>query len=131
VRLDTGRPAIAMAAHNSLVAKLAAEASFDPIWGSAFELSASYAAPDANLLSVDTDSGADAGDRRFRRGLQWAPRCASIIHNSQHETDRDTTDAEAIVGIEQQNGAEYSGSKHSAIEAALSDPLKAGTISRK
>src|SRR6266404_3849322 len=42
-RLRTDRPAIAMAAHNPLAAKLAAEAGFDAIWGSGFELSASYA----------------------------------------------------------------------------------------
>jgi phosphonopyruvate hydrolase len=53
-RLDPQRPAIAMAAHNPLAAKLAAKAGFDAIWGSGFELSASYAVPDANILSVDT-----------------------------------------------------------------------------
>ena len=53
-RLRTDRPAIAMAAHNPLAAKLAAQAGFDAIWGSGFELSASYALPDANILSVDT-----------------------------------------------------------------------------
>jgi phosphoenolpyruvate phosphomutase len=53
-RLRPDRPAIAMAAHNPLAAKLAAEAGFDAIWGSGFELSASYAVPDANILSVDT-----------------------------------------------------------------------------
>src|SRR5262245_56488485 len=53
-RLDPGRPAIAMAAHNPLTAKIAAEAGFDAIWGSGFELSASYAVPDADILSVDT-----------------------------------------------------------------------------
>jgi phosphonopyruvate hydrolase len=53
-RLRTDRPAIAMAAHNPLAAKLAAEAGVDAIWGSGFELSASYAVPDANILSVDT-----------------------------------------------------------------------------
>ena len=53
-RLDRERPALAMAAHNPLAAKLAAAAGFDAIWGSGFELSASYAVPDANILSVDT-----------------------------------------------------------------------------
>src|SRR5207237_5518953 len=42
-----------MAAHNPLAAKLAARAGFDAIWGSGFELSASYAVPDANILSMD------------------------------------------------------------------------------
>ena len=53
-RLIPERPAIAMSAHNPLSAKLAAEAGFDAIWGSGFELSATYAVPDANILSMDT-----------------------------------------------------------------------------
>lgn len=52
-RLDPARPALAMAAHNPLAAKLAAEAGFDAIWGSGFELSAAFAVPDANILSMD------------------------------------------------------------------------------
>lgn len=53
-KLNIHRPALAMAAHNPLSAKLAANAGFDAIWGSGFELSASYAVPDANILSMDT-----------------------------------------------------------------------------
>src|SRR5258708_17348812 len=53
-KLNVHRPALAMAAHNPLAAKLAAMAGFDAIWGSGFELSASYAVPDANILSMDT-----------------------------------------------------------------------------
>ena len=53
-RIDIHRPAIAMAAHNPLAAKLAANAGFDAIWGSGFELSASFAVPDANILSMNT-----------------------------------------------------------------------------
>lgn len=53
-KLDVRRPAVAMAAHNPLAAKLAAAAGFDAVWGSGFELSASYAVPDANILSMDT-----------------------------------------------------------------------------
>src|SRR6266853_4683163 len=53
-KLDVHRPALAMAAHNPLSAKLAANAGFDAIWGSGFELSASYAVPDANILSMGT-----------------------------------------------------------------------------
>jgi phosphonopyruvate hydrolase len=52
-KLDVRRPAVAMAAHNPLAAKLAAVAGFDAIWGSGFELSASYAVPDASILSMD------------------------------------------------------------------------------
>lgn len=49
------RPAIAMAAHNPLSAKLVAEAAgFDAIWASGFELSASYAVPDASIVSPST-----------------------------------------------------------------------------
>src|SRR6476646_2895334 len=53
-RLDPERPAIAMAAHNPLAAKLAAAAGFDAVWGSGFELSASYAVPDASILPMST-----------------------------------------------------------------------------
>jgi phosphonopyruvate hydrolase len=53
-KLDVRKPLLAMAAHNPLAAKLAANAGFDAIWGSGFELSASYAVPDANILSMDT-----------------------------------------------------------------------------
>ncbi|KAF1068645.1 phosphonopyruvate hydrolase [Variovorax sp.] len=52
--LDSGRLFTAMAAHNPLVAKLAEQAGFGGIWGSGFELSASYAVPDANILSMST-----------------------------------------------------------------------------
>src|ERR1700722_12909797 len=53
-KLDVRRPALAMAAHNPLAAKLAAHAGFDAIWGSGFELSASFAVPDASILSMST-----------------------------------------------------------------------------
>lgn len=53
-KLNAERPAIAMAAHNPLAAKLAAEAGFDAVWGSGFELSASYAVPDASILPMST-----------------------------------------------------------------------------
>jgi phosphonopyruvate hydrolase len=53
-KLNVQRPALAMAAHNPLAAKLAADAGFDAIWGSGFELSASYAVPDANILPMST-----------------------------------------------------------------------------
>ena len=53
-KLDVHKPALAMAAHNPLAAKLAANAGFDAIWGSGFELSASYAVPDANILPMGT-----------------------------------------------------------------------------
>ena len=48
-------PAIAMSAHNPLAAKLAAEAGFDAIWVSGFELSASYAVPDASILPMSVN----------------------------------------------------------------------------
>ena len=52
--LNTVDPAIAMAAHNPLAAKLAEEAGFGAVWVSGFELSASYAVPDANILPMGT-----------------------------------------------------------------------------
>ena len=63
-KIDVHRPAVAMAAHNPLAVKLAAGAGFDAIWGSGFELSASYAVPDANILSDGHPFGNDARDRR-------------------------------------------------------------------
>src|SRR3954447_13758985 len=53
-KLNVERPALAMAAHNPLSARLAADAGFDAIWGSGFELSASFAVPDANILPMGT-----------------------------------------------------------------------------
>ena len=52
--LDTRKPTIAMAAHNPLGAKLAQEAGFGAVWVSGFELSASYAVPDASILPMST-----------------------------------------------------------------------------
>ncbi|ALM82247.1 phosphonopyruvate hydrolase [Bordetella sp. N] len=52
--LASGELFTAMSAHNPLAAKLAEEAGFGGIWGSGFELSASYAVPDANILSSGT-----------------------------------------------------------------------------
>jgi phosphoenolpyruvate phosphomutase len=52
--LASGKLFTAMAAHNPLAAKLAEEAGFGGIWGSGFELAASYAVPDANILSMGT-----------------------------------------------------------------------------
>jgi phosphoenolpyruvate phosphomutase len=39
-------------AHNGLTARLAQEASFDAVWASGFEVSASFGVPDASLLSM-------------------------------------------------------------------------------
>ena len=52
--LNPGKPTIAMAAHNPLGAKLAQEAGFGAVWVSGFELSASYAVPDASILPMST-----------------------------------------------------------------------------
>lgn len=51
---DTGRPAVAMAAHSPLSAKLAEEAGFDAVWASGFELSALHAVPDASIVPMGT-----------------------------------------------------------------------------
>src|SRR5690348_11285774 len=53
-KLHVRKPTIAMSAHNPVPAKLAPIARFDAIWGSGFELSASYAVPDASILTMDT-----------------------------------------------------------------------------
>ena len=52
--LNRGELFTAMAAHNPMSAKLAEQAGFGGIWGSGFELSASHAVPDANILSMGT-----------------------------------------------------------------------------
>ena len=72
--LNPGRPAIAMAAHNPLAAKLAAEAGFEAIWGSGFELSASFAVPDASILPM----GAHLEMMRAMGEAQPAPVIADI-----------------------------------------------------
>lgn len=54
-RLNINKPAIAMAAHNPLAAKLAAQAGFGAIWVSGFEISASYAVPDASILPMSVN----------------------------------------------------------------------------
>jgi phosphonopyruvate hydrolase len=54
-KLASPRLAHAMAAHNPMAAKLAERAGFDAIWGSGFELSASYAVPDASLLPMSAN----------------------------------------------------------------------------
>lgn len=73
-RLTPHKPAIAMSAHNPLSAKLAAEAGFDAIWGSGFELSAAHAVPDASILSWDTHLAA----MRAMVEVQDAPVVADI-----------------------------------------------------
>src|SRR3954462_14022653 len=42
----------AMAAHSPLSAMVAAEAGFDAIWASGFELSAMYGVPDVSIVSM-------------------------------------------------------------------------------
>lgn len=64
--LDRRRPAVAMAAHNPLAAKLAAEAGFDAIWGSGFEFSASYAPRHQRLHPELSRSGRRSPPLPFR-----------------------------------------------------------------
>jgi phosphoenolpyruvate phosphomutase len=45
-------PILLIGAHNGLSSKLGEEAGFDAIWASGFEISASYAIPDANILTM-------------------------------------------------------------------------------
>jgi 2-methylisocitrate lyase-like PEP mutase family enzyme len=77
-KLDVARPAIAMAARNPLAAKLATDADFDAVWRNGFELSASYVAPDANILSKDIHLAMMPVLRRSRRPRRAAKE-ASII----------------------------------------------------
>jgi phosphoenolpyruvate phosphomutase len=45
-------PIVIVGAHNGLSARIGEEAGFDGLWASGFEISASYAVPDANILTM-------------------------------------------------------------------------------
>src|SRR4051812_13739845 len=45
-------PIVIIGAHNGLSGKIGEEAAFDGLWASGFEISASYAVPDANILTM-------------------------------------------------------------------------------
>jgi phosphoenolpyruvate phosphomutase len=45
-------PIVIIGAHNGLSGRIGEEAGFDGLWGSGFEISASYAMPDANILTM-------------------------------------------------------------------------------
>src|SRR5688572_3422854 len=45
-------PIVIIGAHNGISAKIGEEAGFDGLWASGFEISASYAVPDANILTM-------------------------------------------------------------------------------
>lgn len=51
-QLRSGNGLVAIGAHDGLSAKIGQNAGFDLIWGSGFEISASYGVPDANILSM-------------------------------------------------------------------------------
>ena len=57
----------AMAAHSPLSAMLAAEAGFDAIWASGFELSAMYGVPDVSVVSMVIERGSCGLDYTRRR----------------------------------------------------------------
>ena len=48
-------PIVIIGAHNGLSARIGQEAGFDGLWASGFEISASYAVPDANILATMAD----------------------------------------------------------------------------
>ncbi len=50
--LASREPVLVIGAHNGLTAKIGEEAGFDAIWASGFEISASHAMPDANILTM-------------------------------------------------------------------------------
>jgi phosphoenolpyruvate phosphomutase len=51
-------PIVIIGAHNGLSGKIGEEAGFDGLWASGFEISASYAVPDANILTMAENLGA-------------------------------------------------------------------------
>ncbi len=66
-RLSEPGPVLLAGAHNGLSAALVERAGFDAIWASGFEISASFALPDANILTMDeTLAAARAIDRATR-----------------------------------------------------------------
>ncbi len=50
--LEATGPVLAAGAHNGLSARLVEEAGFHAVWASGFEISASHAVPDANILTM-------------------------------------------------------------------------------
>lgn len=50
--LENEGPIVITGAHNGISAKLVEEAGFEGVWASGFEISASYALPDANILTM-------------------------------------------------------------------------------
>src|SRR5437867_6164582 len=50
--LSREAPVLVAGAHNGLSGRLVERAGFDAIWASGFEISASYAVPDANILTM-------------------------------------------------------------------------------
>jgi len=50
--LLNGENIVLAGAHDALTARLAEEAGFDGIWGSGFEISASFGVPDANIITM-------------------------------------------------------------------------------
>jgi phosphoenolpyruvate phosphomutase len=56
--LEGAGPVLAAGAHNGLTARLVEEAGFHAVWASGFEISASHAVPDANILTMSEALGA-------------------------------------------------------------------------
>src|SRR5262249_32905641 len=51
-RLQDPAPVVVAGAHNGLSAQLVERAGFDAVWASGFEISASFAVPDASILTM-------------------------------------------------------------------------------
>jgi len=56
--LSIDRSALMAGAHNGLSARIAERAGFDALWASGFEISASHAVPDANILTMSENLAA-------------------------------------------------------------------------
>src|SRR3989442_15591154 len=50
--LGSPAPIVLAGAHDGLSARLVAEAGFDGVWASGFEISAAYGVPDASILTM-------------------------------------------------------------------------------
>ncbi len=78
-KIAAGQLLHVMSAHSPLSARLAAEAGFDGLWASGFELSALYGLPDVSLLTMTQhldmvramiERGRAAAGRRSRHRLR-------------------------------------------------------------
>lgn len=97
--LERQGPIVAVGAHNALSAVLVEGAGFDAVWASGFEISASHAVPDANILTMSEQLQAAKGMAR-RVGIPVIADCDNGFGNAINviQTVR-AYEADGIAGI--------------------------------